>query len=130
MQKHKTIETFLDSLEPNKKEIVEFARQIILETNSHLQENIKWNAPNYNLNWIDRITFNIFGKDNVVKIVLHFGTSIKEDKTKKAVYEKHSNLIVWASNIRGYIKIESLDFIKNNSLELKEIFTDWLKISL
>jgi hypothetical protein len=50
MQKHKTIETFLDSLEPNKKEIVEFARQIILETNSHLQENIKWNAPNYNLN--------------------------------------------------------------------------------
>jgi hypothetical protein len=46
------------------------------------------------------------------------------------VYEKHSNLIVWASNIRGYIKIESLDFIKNNSLELKEIFTDWLKISL
>jgi uncharacterized protein YdhG (YjbR/CyaY superfamily) len=50
MQKYKTLQSFLDSLEPNQKETIEILRKLILETKENLQENIKWNAPNYEYN--------------------------------------------------------------------------------
>lgn len=50
---------FLDGLKhPLNKEIV-LLSQIILTSNPKLEENLKWNSPNYHLNGADRITMRV-----------------------------------------------------------------------
>lgn len=130
MQKYKTLQNFLDSLEPEQKEIIETLRKLILETKQNLWENIKWNAPNYEYNWLDRITFNVLNKEHIVKLILHFWASIKENKKGSPVYDKHSDFIYWSSDIRGYMSFENKEKVLKNSEKIKEILKDWLEINI
>ncbi len=129
MQKFKTLEEFLNDLDNNKRAQVDSLRQLILSTNSALEESIKWNAPSYALNGEDRITFNLMNKQGIVKLVLHMGATQKEDKKGSPVLKDDSGLIEWSSDIRGVITFSSLDEINSNLPALKTIITNWLAIS-
>lgn len=130
MNKYKTILEFLDDQEPKKLDQIERLRAIILNLGFELEESIKWNAPNYRYKGIDRITFNLINKDGKVKIVIHTGTSKKEDKNASPVLKESSGIIVWNSNIRGTISFDALDDINNKEEQLKCILTKWLKLEL
>ncbi len=108
MQKYKTVEEFLEDLSEDKRLQVDTLRDIILGTESQLEEHIKWNAPSYVLDGEDRITFNLMNKQGVVKLVFHMGATRKEDKKGAPIMQDDSGLIEWSSDIRGTVTVTSI----------------------
>ena len=95
-----------------------------------LEENIKWNAPNYNYKGVDRITFNLLNKEGKVKIVVHMGTSRKEVKKAPPILEDRYGLVEWNSNIRGTITFYSLEDIFNKENNLRKFLRQWVKLEV
>lgn len=129
MQKYKTVEEFLKSLDANKRQQVDALRALILGTEPALEEHIKWNAPSYVLNDEDRITFNVMNKQGVIKLVFHMGATRKEDKKGSPVLKDESGLMEWSSDIRGMITFATIDDIHSNAASLEKIIKEWLSIS-
>jgi len=128
MQKYRTVEEFLNSLNEDKRSQADTLRDLILNTEPQLKEHIKWNAPSYVLDGEDRITFNLMNKQEVVKLVLHMGATRKEDKKGKPIMQDESGLIEWSSDIRGMITFNSINDVTSNIAALKKIIKNWLSI--
>ena len=127
MNKYKTIDEFLNDLSPDKKDQVLELRAYIKAVAPSLQEHIKWNAPSFVKNGEDRITFNLFNKEGVVKLVFHMGATRKEDRKAPPVLAD-AQLIEWVSDIRGYVTFESLQQIKSQEGLIKELVKSWIAI--
>ncbi len=130
MTKYKTLEEFLNDLDTEKRPQVDELRKLILGLDSELEENIKWNAPNYNYNGVDRITFNLMNKEGKVKIVIHMGTAKKENKKGEPVIQSPPEFVFWNSDIRGTITFDGIDDIKKKKAKLKDVLTRWLKLEV
>lgn len=130
MQKYKTVEAFLDDLDSEKRQQVNALRDLIIGTETGLEEHIKWNAPSYIFDGEDRVTFNTMNKQGVIKLILHMGATRKENKKGVPIMQDESGLIEWSSDIRGMITITSIDDIESNRSSLKNIIKDWLAIPL
>ena len=128
MQKYKTVEEFLGSLDESKRSQIQVLREVILTSNPQLSEHIKWNAPSYVMNDEDRITFNTMNKQNVVKLVLHMGATRKEDKKADPIMEDENKLIEWNSNIRGTITFENIDDVQAKLPIVAQITKAWLAL--
>jgi len=128
MQKYKTVEEFINDLSDDKRLQVNLLRNLILNTEPHLEEHIKWNAPSYVLNGEDRITFNLMNKQGVVKLILHMGATHKENKKGTPIMQDESRLMEWSSDIRGMITFVSIEDINSNMTALKKVIKDWLSI--
>ncbi len=130
MTKYKTIVEFLNDLDPEKRSQVDELRKLILGLGIDLEENIKWNAPNYNYKGIDRITFNLMNKEGKVKIVIHMGTAKKENKKGEPVIKNAPDFVFWNSDIRGTITFDGIDDVRSKKAELEELLTQWLKLEV
>ena len=128
MQKYKTVDEFLGSLDSDKKAQVEALRKIILDSSPGLEEHIKWNAPSYIYEGEDRITFNTLNKQGVVNIVLHMGALRKEDKKAAPILHDTTGLISWSSDIRGMIRFENIKDVQAKSEKLSTVLKQWLAI--
>ncbi len=129
MHKYQTISDFLQDQNSEKLEQINLVRKLILNSEPTLEENIKWNAPNYVFKGEDRITFNVINKENKVKLILHMGASKKEDKKSKPVLSNDYGIVDWKSNIRGSISFDNLEDIKTKADSLTKIVPDWLLLS-
>lgn len=127
MNKYKTIDEFLDDLDTDKKEQVQELRKYIQAADPSVEEHVKWNAPSYVKNGEDRITFNLYNKENLVKLVFHMGASRKENRKAEPIL-KDAQLIEWISDIRGYATFSSLEQIKSQEKLIKELVLRWLAI--
>lgn len=130
MQKYKTIDEFLESLDPARREQVDVVRTLILAARPQLIEHIKWNAPSYVYEGEDRITFNVMNKQNFVKLVLHMGVAHKEDKNGIPVLKDDSGIVEWSSDIRGTITFSDINDVHIKSNAIKLILKNWLAISV
>lgn len=128
MQKYKTLKEFFNDLDDEKRLQVETLRERILKVAPQLEERIKWNAPSYALDDDDRITFNLVNKQGAVKLVLHMGTTRKENKKGDPVMEDKSGLIEWSSDIRGIVTFADIEDIKLKSTQLRTVLEKWLSI--
>lgn len=128
MQKYSTTDEFLDDLSDDKRAIVNVLRDLILNTEPRLEEHLKWNAPSYALDGDDRITFNLMNKQGVVKLVLHMGATVKEDKMALPIIVNDSGLVEWVSDIRGMITLGSMNEVTAQQKNLKNLIKEWLSI--
>ena len=128
MNTYKTVTAFLDDLDADMQLQVMTVRDIILETEPALVENIKWNAPNYVFNGQDRLTFNVQNKEGKLKLVLHMGASKKENKHAAPVINEKAGTISWNSNIRGVITFENLEDIITKQAAIAAAVTKWLAV--
>lgn len=129
MHAYKTVAEFLEDQTDDKRAQVEALREIILDSEPSLTENIKWNAPNYVFDGEDRITFNVVNKEGTVKLIIHMGASKKEDKKAKPVLDDDSGLITWNSNIRGTLTFANIDDVPARREDLAIILQKWLALS-
>lgn len=128
MQKFKTVDEFLESLDDSKRKQVELLREIILSSEPALKEIIKWNSPSYTYKDEDRITFNLHNKENEVKLILHMGATEKENKKGAPIIDDNTGLIDWNSDIRGMFKFKDLSDIENKKDKISLILKQWLAV--
>ena len=118
------VNTYLDQLEhPLKAEVLQL-RHYIKTDFPTLTEIIKWNAPSYQYNDIDFLTFNL-AKPKEIKLILHRGAKSKEQPSTKWIEDK-SGLLKWATNDRAVITFTNLEEITNHRENLKTIIHNWI----
>ncbi len=120
------VSQFLEALNhPFRKEI-DYVRQLILNANYELSENIKWNGPNYCYKGADRITMRVQPPKKALQLIFHRGVS-KKTQPKDRLISFKSSLPSWKENDRAIISFGSLEEIKEGQIDLIEIINEWLK---
>lgn len=97
------VDDYLAKLQHARKSEIELIRKAILASDPALSESIKWNAPNFVFDGVDRITFRLQPGDKV-DLILHRGAR-KRDDSATFVFDDPSELITWAAPDRGVISI-------------------------
>jgi hypothetical protein len=119
------VSAFLDGLKHPLRTEIELVRNIIFNCNNELNENIKWNAPNYIVNDNDRITLKINPPKNIL-IILHCGAKTQTPPTKKLI--KHTcKLLSWKGYDRAVITLNNKQDIITYQNNIVEIVNLWLK---
>lgn len=116
----------LDGLtHPFRKEI-EQLRLYILSADKSLNENVKWNGPNYSVADADRISMRIQPPSKQAQLVFHRGAKKLEQPTATLIAHK-SKLLIWKENDRAIITFKSLQDIEQAKDELTAIIQQWIK---
>lgn len=118
------VTTFLDKLNHPFRSEIEVLRQIILNSNSDIIENIKWNGPNYIFNNEDRITIKI-NPPKIIQIIFHCGAKVKEQPQNKLI-DNDFGLLQWKENNRAVASFKSMNDIEINKEQIQSIVNQWL----
>ncbi len=122
-----TVTEFLNDKNHPNRALIENLRNLILSTDQSLDENIKWNGPNYSINGEDRITMRLFPPKSF-QLIFHCGAKSRNDLKERLINEK-SDLLLWKSNDRALIELKKLKSDDFNQKELTGIIKKWLKAS-
>jgi hypothetical protein len=120
------LQSFRRRLDASTLQIVDELRGVIASSCPDLTETFKWNAPNFELNGVDRITLGI-SKGGEVRIVLHRGAKPKESSNFRFVDE--SGLVRWVAADRGTIVFSTLDQVERCRTLLRDLFSRWVSIA-
>ena len=100
-------------------------RAVIIGCPIAIDENIKWNAPNYLHNGEDRVTMRI-QPPTQIQLIFHRGAK-KLAQPKDKIIKDNSGLLVWKENDRAIATFKNKNEIENAKSTLTEIITDWIK---
>ena len=124
---NKDVTKFLDEYDhPLRKEIEEL-REAILAAHTSLEENIKWNGPNYSVNGNDRVTMRVHPPKNI-QLIFHRGAKVLAQPKEKLIDDK-SEMLVWKTNDRAVATFKNMDEIITGKKVLVKIIGDWIKAS-
>lgn len=115
---------FLDELDHPLRTEIEMLRAIILNSYPNLEENIKWNGPNYYLNEEDRITMKIH-PPKVIQIIFHRGAKTKAQPKTQLIVD-HAGLLEWKANDRAVAPFKNAKEISDQKSALSKVIKDWL----
>lgn len=119
------VSTFLNELNHPLREEIELLRNIILDSNKTLTENIKWNAPNYVLGENDRVTLKINPPKNIL-IILHRGAKVQAMPTLKLI-DYTCKVLSWKTNDRAIITLNNKQDIITYKNDIVQIVNLWLE---
>ncbi|GGH31277.1 hypothetical protein GCM10007423_20030 [Dyadobacter endophyticus] len=115
---------FLDELHHPLRQEIEALRLIILQANALLEENIKWNGPNYSIGPEDRVTMRI-QPPKQIQLVFHRGAKVKE-QPKGRLIQDASGLLVWRENDRAIASFKHMEAVKAGEQALAAIVRNWI----
>jgi hypothetical protein len=124
MPLNQEVTRFLDELNHPLRSEIEALRLIILEANAMLEENIKWNGPNYSVGAEDRITMRILPPKQI-QLVFHRGAKVKEQPGERLVQDA-SGLLMWKGNDRAIASFKNMEAVEASRQALSVIVRDWL----
>lgn len=124
MPLNQEVTRFLDELHHPLRPEIEALRSIILQANALLEENIKWNGPNYSVGAEDRITMRI-QPPKQIQLVFHRGAKVKE-QPKERIVQDASGLLTWRENDRAIASFKNLGAVEAGREALSMIVRDWL----
>lgn len=124
--KIRSVDEFLETLEPPQRKQVVDLRRIIMSTAPQLIEHIKWNSPSYVQDGIDRITINARNKENAVQLILHMDTARAENRKAPPAMTDETGLVRWISDIRGVIPLAADDAVDDMREDLTSVIRRWL----
>ena len=125
---HDQVEEFLSGLNHPLKEVVIETRALILASNNKITEHIKWNAPSFCIDDIDKITFNLHNKQYVM-LVFHKGAKAKSNTSKGPLFKDDTGMLEWVANDRAVLKITSIAEVNSKSQQLKKLVNHWIKVT-
>lgn len=124
MTANEEVTLFLGQLDHPLRQEIEALREIILQADERLAENIKWNGPNYSIRGEDRITMRILPPKQI-QLIFHRGAKVKE-QPKQQLIEDEAGILVWKGNDRAIASFVSLASISEVQNALIKIVQDWL----
>jgi hypothetical protein len=119
------VSKFLNEFNHPLKEEIELLRNIILNSNKTLTENIKWNAPNYVVDKNDRVTLKINPPKNIL-IILHCGAKVQAMPTQKLI-DYTCKVLSWKTNDRAIITLNNKQDIIAYQNDIATIVNLWLE---
>ncbi|MFN3445973.1 MAG: DUF1801 domain-containing protein [Bacteroidia bacterium] len=119
------VSTFLNELNHPLREEIELLRNIILNSNKTLSENIKWNAPNYVVGENDRVTLKINPPKNIL-IILHRGAKVQAVPAQKLI-DYTCKVLSWKTNDRAIITLNNKQDIITYQNDIVQIVNLWLE---
>ena len=122
---NKEVSEFLDNLNHPFRVEIEALREIILNAHPNINENIKWNGPNYTVNGHDRVTIKV-NPTKSFHLILHTGAKVQEQPAKK-ILENDYGILIWKSNDRAIADFKKAGDFNKVSTQLAEIVTNWLE---
>ena len=128
IQLNHEVTAFLDGLNHPFRSEIEQLRIYILSANTGLEENLKWNGPNYSFDNADRITMRIQPPKKEVQLVFHRGAK-KQPQPKQKLISNKSEILVWKDNSRAVITFKGLPEIEKGQQMLADIVNEWLEAS-
>ena len=120
------VTALLDTLNHPFRNEIEQLRICILEANKLLEENIKWNGPNYCFDNEDRITMRVQPPNKQVQLIFHRGAK-KQVQPKNKLVATKSKMLVWKENDRAIATFKSMQDIEKGKEELTTIINEWLE---
>lgn len=118
----------LDELKHPFRNEIELLRICILKANSGLEENIKWNGPNYSFGNEDRITMRVQPPAKQVQLIFHRGAK-KQDQPKDKLIANKSKILVWKENDRAIVTFKSMQDIESGNADLTKIINEWIEVT-
>jgi hypothetical protein len=119
------VDKYLKDLEHPLKTLVLKVRETILHAHEGLEENIKWNAPNFMYEGVDRITMKLY-PPRQVQVVLHRGTG-KKPPLEKHLIGEDKGLLTWAANDRAVASFKDLKDLERRKDDLVYVIALWLE---
>jgi len=121
------VDEFLASLDhPMAVPLADLRGRIIAAAPAEVVENVKWNAPNYSIGGVDRVTLGVDPRGRM-RVVLHRGVKVVE--SDGFTFEDDSGLITWAAVDRGVITIASPEQYTAQVDGAVELIARWLRTS-
>ncbi|MCX7638364.1 MAG: DUF1801 domain-containing protein [Cyclobacteriaceae bacterium] len=125
---NKEVSRFLDELKHPLRKEIDLLRGIILSSVKGLEENIKWNAPNYNFGGQDRITLKIMPPKQI-QIIFHRGAARQKQPASRLIANE-TTLLNWKENDRAVATFKSVREINEHEKELVSLVKSWIKASV
>jgi hypothetical protein len=101
------VDIFLEALSHPLGDEVNQLRLEILEMNPRATEHIKWNAPSFCIDGVDRITFNLRPVDRI-QLIFHRGAKVRDD-AGAFTFVDDSGLVKWITPDRGSVTLSPGD---------------------
>ncbi len=117
---------FLDALKHPLRKEIEQLRENILSASVKLEENIKWNGPNYTSEGEDRITMRV-QPPKQLQLIFHRGAKVIAQPKDKLISDD-SGLLVWKTNDRAVATFKNMEEIKTRKAAFLKIVKDWIEI--
>lgn len=125
MERHTPeVDTYLASLDHPLAAQVSELRDAILALDARITERIKWKAPSFVVDGVDRVTFALRpGKG--IELILHRGVAVRSD-TATFRFDDDSGLIRWATPDRGIISLADADAVQGHRDAVLWIVARWI----
>jgi hypothetical protein len=119
------VETFLAALDSALKPEVLAIRQIILEIDPSITEQIKWNVPSFCTSE-HFATFNLRAKDST-GIILHLGAKVRDTAVTGIKISDPESLLEWLGADRAMVKFYDLNDIESKKMAFVNIIQQWIQ---
>jgi hypothetical protein len=117
-----SVEAFLANLDhPFKAEVLRL-RDIILDSDDAITEQVKWNAPSFCYAGDDRITFRLH-PPKAAQLIFHRGT---KKNNSKLDFEDSSDLLTWLAPDRATLVFRSIDEVSAHEQALMQLVREWM----
>lgn len=124
MKLNKEVTHFLEQQNHPLHREIDALRELIISAVPHLQENIKWNGPNYTHSGADRITMKIH-PPKAIQLIFHRGAKVLEQPPARLIQD-HTKLLQWKENDRAIASFKSIEEINSKGEDLRLIIHNWI----
>ncbi len=125
---NKEVTVFLDEIKHPLRKEIDLLRDYILKAGKNLEENIKWNGPNYCSGGNDLITMRV-QPPKQIQVIFHRGAK-KQAQPKDKLVKDESGILSYRENDRAIATFKNKNDIETNKEALTKIVKDWIKAAL
>ena len=118
------VDRFLAELEHPLKAGVEQLRAAILASDEAITEHVKWNAPSFCYDGVDRVTFRLRPGDRL-QLVLHRGAKVRDDAADFR-FDDDSGLLDWVAPDRAVVTFRDLDDVASRRSAVADLVRRWV----
>ncbi|HEY3337581.1 MAG TPA: DUF1801 domain-containing protein [Propionicimonas sp.] len=118
------VDAFLAAFDHPHREGVLRLRAALLAAVPGLSEHIKWNAPSFVFDGMDRITFRLRPGD-ILQLVFHRGASVRGD-VGTFTFDDTAGLLTWQTPDRGVITFAGLAEVEARLDDVADLARRWV----
>ena len=125
LNRNPAVDSFLESLDHPLKPVIESLRLAVLEADNAITEQIKWKAPSFCFDSVDRVTFNLRPLHHV-QLIFHRGAKTNADNFDFDA-AKWSDLLEMIGQDRGQVIFPSAEAATARQADFVALVREWVR---